>query len=68
MTVLFRTRPRLIEGEQVATCYMQVEKDGEKFILYQVIVDDGEESEFELESHVDLASVLIPSQTGQRSN
>ena len=57
MTILFKSEEKTIEGE-LAACYMQVVKEGEKFILSQVIVDDGEESEFELESHGSLADAI----------
>ena len=57
MEILFKSEEKQIEGED-ACFYMQVEKEGEKFILSRVIVDDGEESEFELESHGSLADAI----------
>ena len=44
MEILFKSEEKQIEGE--------------KFILSRVIVDDGEESEFELESHGSLADAI----------
>ena len=40
MEILFKSEEKQIEGED-ACFYMQVEKEGEKFILSQVIHDDG---------------------------